>query len=214
MWNRKLMAGGLAVLLASVCTVSMLAARPQDGDEPRGRRGKQGRGDGFHRAQMKAHMLGRVRDRLEVSDDEWVEIKPLLENVLKLKREAHPVGPGGKQMRRGRGGRGGGEGRGGWERRRRHHSEGDFDGPPDRDEFSDGDRPGKRPPSAVRQAHRALRASLRDEDATDDEIADNLAALRQARADAQAKLEAAEEDLKAFLNLREQAQLVAMGILL
>jgi hypothetical protein len=170
---------------------------------------------------MKERMLGRMRESLDVSDEAWAEIAPKLKTVMALKRDAHPGGPGQQHMRRGRGGgRGNGEGRGGREGRegregRRHHErEGDFDGPPHHGEFDEGEGPGKgRQKSEVRKAQKTLRKSLRDENASDEEIADNLAALRKARTDAQAKLKAAESDLKATLDLHGEATLVAMGIL-
>lgn len=222
MLYRKLLIGGLALFMVSVFSVGMLAAREGDGDRRRGPKGERGhRGDGgdFNQAEMKERMLGRTRESLDVSDEAWADIAPKLKTVMELKRDAHPGGPGQKHMRRG-GGRGDGESRGkrggreGREGRRHHEREGDFDGPPRHGEFDKGKGPGKnRQKSEVRKAQKTLRKSLRDENATDEEVANSLAAFRKARTDARAKLKAAENDLKAQLDLRGEAKMVAMGIL-
>jgi len=59
----------------------------------------------------------------------------------------------------------------------------------------------------------ALRTALASTSTTPDEINSKLTALRAARAKATSDLEAARDDLKKVLTLRQEATLVEMGIL-
>ena len=67
--------------------------------------------------------------------------------------------------------------------------------------------------SEVMKAAGALRNILAKKDATNDEIKTILQAYRDARAKAKAELEKAQKDLKEVLTLRQEAQLVQMGLL-
>lgn len=67
--------------------------------------------------------------------------------------------------------------------------------------------------SAVQQASRDLRTTLENKDASADEIAAKLKALREAREKAKTDLAAAQKDLKDVLTQRQEAVLVTMGML-
>lgn len=65
----------------------------------------------------------------------------------------------------------------------------------------------------VARAVQDLRQTLQDENASVDLIVQKLTALREARAKAQADLQAAQKELKELLSQRQEAVLVMMGIL-
>ncbi len=67
-------------------------------------------------------------------------------------------------------------------------------------------------PAAVQEGQ-ALRTLLRNEDATPEQIAGQLEALRTARQQHAMELEAAREQLRELLSPRQEAQLVLMGLL-
>lgn len=69
------------------------------------------------------------------------------------------------------------------------------------------------PPSEVQKARLALRDLVEDKDAKPTEIAEKLRALREARATARTDLAQAQDDLRQFLTVRQEAALVAMGLL-
>ena len=67
--------------------------------------------------------------------------------------------------------------------------------------------------SALGVASRELRTALENENTSGEELDKKLAAFREARAKAQANLEAARKDLKEILSPRQEASLVMIGIL-
>ncbi|MEX0775571.1 MAG: hypothetical protein WD042_07630 [Phycisphaeraceae bacterium] len=69
------------------------------------------------------------------------------------------------------------------------------------------------PQTPVAKAAEELRTTLEDDKASNDVIKAKLEALRKARADAKVALEAAQKDLREIVSLRQEAQLVSMGIL-
>jgi Spy/CpxP family protein refolding chaperone len=68
-------------------------------------------------------------------------------------------------------------------------------------------------PSELAKASQALTAVLQNKEAGAGEIKAALQALRDARAKAKAELEKAQKELKEILTLRQEAQLVQMGVL-
>ena len=83
----------------------------------------------------------------------------------------------------------------------------------DRRRGDDNDSSGDQQRSAVQTASRDLRTTLENKEASPDEIAAKLKALRDAREKAKTDLAAAQKDLKEILTQRQEAVLVTMGML-
>jgi len=157
-----------------------------------------GPGGDFDPAEMRQRMMSRYREMMEVTnDDEWKAVQTRIEKVMEARREASF---GGMRMMGGPGG-GLGGGRGG-------------DGP------SDG--PGGPPPGGgfggpgfggtSNPELEALQKAIENK-ASGEELKAKLTALRTARKAKQAKLEAAQEDLKKILSTRQEAAAVVAGLL-
>jgi hypothetical protein len=71
----------------------------------------------------------------------------------------------------------------------------------------------REPRNDVERAARELEKTLKDTSASADTIAEKLKALRDARAKAAEATKAAQEDLKSVLTARQEALLVADGVL-
>lgn len=69
------------------------------------------------------------------------------------------------------------------------------------------------PTSDVQKARIALRDAIENKDSTPTDIADKLKAFREARAAARAELVQAQDDLRQFLTMKQEATLVSMGLL-
>jgi hypothetical protein len=69
------------------------------------------------------------------------------------------------------------------------------------------------PPSEVQKARIALRDTIDNKDSTPTDIADKLKAFREARAAARTELVQAQDDLRQFLTMKQEATLVSMGLL-
>jgi len=149
----------------------------------------QGRGN-FDPAQMKQDMLDRLRDQMAVKDDqEWQAIEPKISKAIDAGRDV--------MMMRGRGMFGGG--------RRRNNNNGADNG---------GDNARPRPnrfgePSAAMEA---LQKAI-DDKAPSAEIKTKLAAVRAEFKDKQAKLLAAQEDLRGVLTPMQEAVATLNGLL-
>lgn len=143
---------------------------------------------GFDPQKMQQTFLDRLKETLGATDEEWKVLQPRLEKVMTLLRETSAQGP----MGFGPGGpRGGPEaGMGG--------------GP---------DATSRQPTSEVAKAMQALQNTLGNPNATTDEIMAGLRALRDAREKAKQELAKASAALSELLTLRQEAQLVTMGIL-
>ena len=180
--------GAIALLCASAFPV--MAQQGQGGGGPGG---GQGRGN-FDPEQMRQRMMERYREQLEVKgDDEWKLVQTRIEKVTEARREVGFGGMGGMGMR-GMGGprRGGGEGGG--------------DNAPGNDNRRS--RFGSDPlPEAE-----ALQKSI-DAKASAEELKANLAKYREARKAREAKLQAAQDDLRKVLSVRQEAVAVMMGLL-
>jgi Spy/CpxP family protein refolding chaperone len=165
-----LIAGGCAALLA-LGTGNTMA---------------QGRGN-FDPAQMKQDMMDRLRDQMEIKDDqEWQAIEPKLGKVFDAGRDVMAM--------RFRGGFGG----------RRRNNNGDNGG--------ENARPRRSPfgePSATLEA---LQKAI-DDNAPTAEIKTKLAAVRAEIKDKQAKLLAAQEDLRSVLTPKQEAIATVNGLL-
>ncbi|XHR30213.1 MAG: hypothetical protein ACFUZC_06565 [Chthoniobacteraceae bacterium] len=141
-------------------------------------------------AAFRQRMNERIKTALKASDEEWAVIEPLLEKVMEKQREV---------MMSRIGGIFGGERRGGGR-----------PGGPEGNNAS----PVGRPPRAANQPEiEALKSALQNDSISNEEIKAKLEAVRAARKKANAELEAASEDLRKVLSLRQEALLIMMGIL-
>ena len=142
-------------------------------------------------AEMRQRMLDRMKEFVGATDEQWKTLQPKIERVQQLQRDAYPRGGGFG----GRGGpRGGGPGGPG--------------GPPPG--FGG---PGGGQPSEVQRKVQDLREALDNKDTPAEEIKVKADAVREARVKAKADLSAAQDDLKQAANPRQQAALLAMGVL-
>jgi hypothetical protein len=179
-----------AASLTCVLDASAQADAGGQGAQGGGRRGRGGNGGGGFGgdpAQFQQQMMDRYKEQLEItSDAEWTAIRPLIEKVVEARTElAAFSGRGG-----GRGGRGGGGGGGG--------GAGGPGGGGGRGGF------GGTPNPAVT----ALTTATEGNDTN--QIKAALAGFREARKAAEAKLAAAQNNLKNVLKVKQEA--VALGI--
>jgi len=167
-------------------------------DQQPGQGGRRGRN--FDPAQMQERMLEGIKTRLGVTDDaEWTAMKPLLQEVMKNQQRG--MGMMGFGGRGGRGGRGGPGGPGG-----------------QNDQGNQGAPGGPGGQFAQRMAQEnpemaALATTLRAENPSADEIKAKLAAYREAQKKRAEALKTARENLRKVLTLKQEAQLVLMGML-
>ncbi len=149
-------------------------------------------------AEMRQRMLDRMKEFVGASDEEWKTLRPKIEKVQQLQRDAYPRG-GGFMMFGGPGGPGGGPGGGG------------FGGGPGGPPPGFGGPGGQ--PSEVQQKVQELREALDNKDTPAEELKAKAQAVRDARVKAKADLSTAQDDLKQSANPRQQAALLAMGVL-
>ena len=175
--------------------------------QPQGRTGRQdgqrsGQRGMFNPERMRQMMTQRMKEQLGASDEEWQVLGPRLTKVMTLTRQAQPA------MGRGRRGPQGGQG----------GPQGDQSRGPQGDQSRgpQGDRPRGsfgQEETAVSKAGDALQTTLENASASSDEIKAKLTALRTAKEKATQDLAAAQKELREVLTLRQEAQLVLMGML-
>jgi len=164
--------------------------------------------------QMRQMVMQQMKERLGATDDEWTVMEPLIIKVWDLQRESRAGGmgpgffrPSGGPGGEGREGRPGGEGRQGRSGENRPAVQGaDREGDPGRD------RPvGFRAEESAES--KALQEVLDSSTATPEEIQAKLTAFREARKKKEAELQAAREELRKVLTVRQEAILVLLGTL-
>ncbi len=124
----------------------------------------------------------RIQENLQLSEDAWAKIQPLVDKVEELEHQAD-TGP----LMHGP-----------------PHPDDDGNGPPDDDD---------RPKSPVETAITALKKVLSDKNATDEQITAATKVVEDAEKKVADDLTDARKALKAALNTRQTAVLVAMGVL-
>lgn len=178
MSTHKLFLGAVvAIVLVAVSSDLVFA---QNAPPPGGAQQQRGR---FDPAAMNQRLLDRMKEMLQIGDEDWKVIQPVIEKVQTLSRE---VDSGAARM--GfvqRGGRGG----------------------PNRPADATTEL------SGVAKALQEVQKVLENEAATPEEIRAKLKALREAREKAKQDLAKARESLRELLSLRQEAQLVLMGLL-
>lgn len=189
------------VVLAAVMMLSLISYAAQNGGGPGaggpgaaggGRQARGGQG-GFNREDMQKRMMDMYKETLGADDESWTVIEPRLSKVMEL-QQSSAMGGGRGGMMRGMGGRGGmmgGQRRGG-----------NRDGA-----TSDAEQ------SAVEKATEALQTALEKPDVSSDDIKVKLAVLRKAREKDAQELAKARQSLREVLSLKQEAQLVLMGML-
>ena len=147
-----------------------------------------GPGGGFDREGMQDRMLSMMQERLGATDAEWTVIKPRLSKVMELSRSSSMRGGMRGMFGRGRNGR-------------------------DRDNNNNDRQELREDASAVEKASAALEETLEKDAPAATEIKEKLTALRSAREKAKAELVEAQKSLREVLSLKQEAQLVIMGML-
>lgn len=159
--------------------------------------GRRGGGDGnrdgrrWNPEEFRQRIADRMKQELQVNDEEWQVLEPKIEKVTQLQLNTRF---GGLMGMFGRGGAGGG---GGWGQRGDNRDANDA----------------QRQESDYLKAVRELRTTLEDQNATPEQISQQLTALREARQKSQEELEAARNELKELVTQRQEAVLVMMGLL-
>jgi len=141
------------------------------------------RGFAMNPQEMQQRMMERFKTQLSATDDEWKVIEPKLSKVMTLSRNI------GASRMMGFGGRNRG---------------------------SDGGRRGQdseEQPSAVQAAATDLQQTLEKPDVATGDIKAKLSTYRAAREKAKQELLQSQEELRSVLTLRQEAQLVIMGVL-
>jgi Spy/CpxP family protein refolding chaperone len=177
----------LLTTLALAASTILATAQNAPNPDPNARPDRGGRGNP---EDFRQRMNERLKSSLKVTDDEWAAIQPLIEKVQAKQREAMGGrfgGFGGRGPGGDRGPGGGGPGGGG----------------PGGDQSA-------RPGAAESDA---LRKSLENESTSPEELKTKLSAVREQRKKSAAELAAAREDLRKVLTVRQEAALVAAGIL-
>jgi len=199
MLERKTVLGMAAMLLIGLLmTTPSLSEEQQRGQrEQRGdrqgqrgqRRDRQGqRGQGGGQGQQGQRSQGRsdaerMQERLGATAAEWKVLGPRVMKVSELSRQLRGGGRGNQ--------RGGSRG-----------------GRPDSQQNAPA-----RQPSAIEVAQEQLRTLLDNTSATPDQIKQRIAALRTARKQVQQQLVVAQKNLTQIVTVRQEAQLIMMGLL-
>ena len=138
--------------------------------------------------QFRQQMGDRMKTTLGVTDEEWKVLQPAIDAVQTLARQTRGGGMGGMF-----GGRRGGPG-------------GDANNPAPQPDPN-------RTQSDIEKKMSVLQTVLANKEAKPDEIQAALTAVREARATAQAKLDAAEKELRKIVTLRQEGLLFTMNVL-
>ena len=182
--NRIITLCAVAVTLA-ISASSLLAQENNNngGNRQRGPGGPGGPGGGFDPAQMQQRILENIQEQLGFTNDtEWDAVKPLVQKVMDARRD---VGVGGMRSLFGSRSRGGDQVR--------------------------SSRGGSSMFGQTSSEQQALEKALED-NAPAAQIKDLLAKYKASQKTKQAKLEAAQADLKAILTSKQEAQAYLLGL--
>ena len=187
MLTRKVMVMTAVLAVVSVLLIAQVATQSQPQGAGQGERVRGG-GRGGDRADQ-ATRMEQMRQRRAEQMQEALGVTPeewkaLAPKVEKVQQLGMQVGGG--MMMGGRGGRGG---------------RGAPEGAPEAQ------------PTEMQKSRQSLRGVLDNQESSPEQVKTALESFRQARAKAQAELEAAQRDLREVLTVRQEAQLVLMGLL-
>jgi hypothetical protein len=142
-------------------------------------------GGGRDPEQMRQRMMERAKEQLEVKgDDEWKVMEPLVQKVFDARRDVQMAGMGRMFGRGNRGGGGGG------------------------DQADQGNRRRFGPEPSAEET--ALQKAI-DAKASKEELKSAMAKYREAHKAKETKLQAAQDDLRKVLTVRQEAIAVANG---
>jgi hypothetical protein len=177
--------GFASALLLSAGNLTAQDTPPPGGGQGGGRGGRGG-GGGFDPAQMQQRMMENVREQMAVKDDaEWKILEERIQKVSEAQREIG-FGGGMRRMFRRPGGDTQNNDQGGNRRR------GGFGGEPSAEE-------------------QALDKAI-DSKASKEEIKSAMTKYRASKKEKEAKLAAAQEELKKVLSVQQEAVALAMGL--
>jgi Spy/CpxP family protein refolding chaperone len=175
-------------------------------------------------SQMRQRMESALKHRLGVTDEEWAVLSPKIQKVRQLQNQLRPPrpdfgprnGPPGGPPNADQNNNNQDQNpppppQGNSNNQSAHPS-----GSPDMNAQGPGGPPGPPPEianSPVQKAVDHLNQLLRTKDSSDSDIQSACDALRQARTTAKSNLSKAQEDLKSVVTPRQEAALLAMGIL-
>lgn len=160
-----------------------------------GQRGQGRQGQGGQRSNAQQSDDARMKERLGATDLEWKVLGPRVMKVSELSRQLRGGG-GGRQRGGAQGGRGGRQG-----------------GDSQNAQSDTRQNTPAREQSALEKAQEQLRTLLSNTSATADQIKTQLAALRTAKTQATQQLVAAQTELCKIVTVRQEAELVMMGML-
>jgi hypothetical protein len=182
--TQLLMMAGVAAVMA-LSTSKLAAQDPPPGGPGGDRQGRGGRGGGaFDPAQMQERMMENIRGQFAIKDDtEWKAVEPLVKKVMEARRDSAFNGM--RMMFR----RPGGDSNNGGDRGRRG---GLFGGEPSAEED-------------------ALQKAI-DSKASKEDLKAKMAALRKSKQANEAKLKAAQDELKKVLTVQQEAVALQMGL--
>ncbi len=205
----------LFILLFLTMSVGSLQAQPpantssdqgQAGQMGGGPMGQQGGPGGMQvmqqdPAQMQQMMAQRYKELLGMSDEEWSVIGPYVLKVATLSASTQTRG--GMRMLMGRGNMQQGQ-----QSQQSGRSQTQTQGQSQTQGTNNRRMMGQQDENL-----QALQTLLEDKNATNDEIKSKLSALRKARETSKQELIAAQKQLRELLTLRQEAELVVMGLL-
>ena len=193
MLTRKIILAAVAVSIVGLLLVGQSLSQPPQRGQRQGTEGTQGQrpaGRQFDPEQMRQMMERRIQEQLGATDQEWKVLGPRVMKVSEINRQVSGFGRGGMFGMFGGGRRG-----------------------------TQGDRPGGRPGAPEREltevekAMDKLRTTLENTSAKPEDIKKDLTDLRKAKEKAKQQLAAAQKELRAIVTVRQEAQLVMMGML-
>ena len=183
--HRLMLVVAAGVVAAGVLTMQAFSQQGQGGP-PAGGGGGQGGGRGgmrFDPEQMRQMIMTRIKETLGATDEEWKVLGPKVEKVQTLFGQLRSGGQRGMF----------GGGRGGRQEAAPAQPARDL--------------------SAVEKAAEDLRTTLENKDAKPDDVKKKLGALREEREKAKQNLAQAQDELRQLLTVKQEAQLVLMGLL-
>lgn len=190
MLARKTVLGAAVVLVVGLLLVGQSLSQPAQPGQRAGARGAPGDRPGgrqFDPARMREMMEQRMKEQLGATDQEWKVLGPCVMEVSELRRQLSGFGRGGMFF----GGRRGPQ----------------------------GDRPGGRPEVPAREqtelekAFEQLRTLLEDTSATPADVKKQLTVVRATKEKVTQKLAAAQQKLLKMVTVRQEGQLLLMGML-
>lgn len=202
MWRRNLvLVAVVAVVLGGLGIEQALLAADAGGGGGGGGRGQRDPAQMQQRMeQFRQQAADRMKTTLGVTDEEWKVLQPKIDAVQTAARDLRSGAMGAMGAMGGMGGMFGGRRGGG-----APGADANAPAAPQPDP--------NRPQSDIQKKMTALQTVLANKEAKPEEIKTALAAVREARATAQAKLDAAEKELRAIVTVRQEGLLFTMNVL-